>query len=90
MQPQWSGEGLLKIPWSLWVKRTSWALTPRVVTKGILWPGMERQLPLAQAQVVGYQPAFLLAQRVLAPFGSWEVRYLLQRLLPRRGGEGSL
>ena len=90
MRLRWSREGLLKSPWSLWVKRTSWALTPRVVTKGILWPGTERQLLLAQAQVVEYQPALLLAQWALDPSGSWEVHCLLQRLLPRKGGGESL
>ena len=90
MRPRWSEEGLLKSPRSLWVKRTSWALTPCVVRRGILWLGRECQLLLAQAQVVGYQPVLLLAQWVLGPFGSWGVHCLLQRLLPRKDGEGSL
>ena len=82
--------GSIKTLLSLWVIPTRTALTPCGVGKGILWPGMEHQLLLAQAQAVGYQPVLLLAQWVLSPFGSWEVHCLLQWLLPRKGGGESL
>ena len=66
------------------------ALTLHGVGKGILLPETERQLLLAQARAVGYQPVLLLARWGLNLFGSWEVHCLLQRLLPRKGGGESL
>ena len=57
MQLRWSEEGLLKNLLSLLVKHMSLATIPCVVTKEILWQGMERQFLLVLVQVVGYQLA---------------------------------